>query len=121
MQIELEHQDDVCVVRIRGRFVTGADPEYLRTKTDEIKSRNCTKVLTDLHEMPFIGSTGIGFVVSMYISVTKRAGGRFVLAGANHRVREVFDLTRLSTVIPLAADTASGLAVCGQSTRNILM
>jgi anti-anti-sigma factor len=83
---------------------------HLRAKTDEIKSRNCTKVLTDLHEMPVIGSTGIGFVVSMYISVTKMAGGRFVLADANHRLREVFDPTRLSTVIPLAADTASGLA-----------
>jgi anti-anti-sigma regulatory factor len=42
--------------------------------------------------------------------VVSSLGGRFVLAGPNHRVRDVLDLTRLSTVIPVYADEASGLA-----------
>jgi anti-anti-sigma regulatory factor len=44
----------------------------------------------------------------------KIPGGRFVLIGANSRVREVLELTRLSTIIPLAADMSSGLAVLQQ-------
>jgi len=46
--------------------------------------------------------------------VVKIPGGRFVLIGANSRVREVLELTRLSTIIPLAEDMNAGLAVLQQ-------
>jgi anti-anti-sigma factor len=111
MLIEIESQDDVCILRLKGRFVTATDLDYLREQTDEIKIRNCGKLLVDLSEVSSIGSTVIGFFVDLYTSTTKKAAGRFMLAGANSRVREVLDLTRLSTLIPLAADTVSGLAV----------
>ena len=52
---------------------------------------------------------GIGFVVAIYTSISNR-GGRFVLVGALPVVRKVFDLTRSSTVIPIAPDFASGLS-----------
>jgi anti-anti-sigma factor len=67
-------------------------------------------VLADFNEVPYIDSTGIGFIVGVYTSVTNMPGGRFVLVGPSHRVREVLDLMRLSTIIPIAADEASGLA-----------
>lgn len=110
MFIEIESQSDVCILRLKGRFVTVTDPDYLRSKTDEVKTRNCSKLLVDLSEVSSIGSTAIGFVVGLYTTITKKADGRFSLAGANSRVQEVLDLTRLSTVIPLAADTGSALA-----------
>ena len=110
MLIEFDYKDDVCIIRPRGRFVTGSDAEYLRKKTDELKSCGRTKVMTDLHDVPYADSTGIAFIVGAYTSVTNSLGGRFVLVSPNPRVREVLDLTRLSTVIPIAADEAAGLA-----------
>jgi len=110
MLIEVERQSDVCVLRLKGSLVTGTDPEYLQAKAAEIKSKNCNKVLADLRELLSIGSTGIGFLVGIYTSVTKSPGGRFVLVSPSRRVREVLDLTRLSTVIPLVEDIASGEA-----------
>jgi anti-anti-sigma factor len=110
MVIELEFKDDVCILRNKGRFATGTDAAYLRTKTDEIKKSGRRKVLADFQDVPYIDSTGIGFIVGLYTSVTNMPGGRFVLAGPSHRVREVLDLMRLSTVIPIAADETSGLA-----------
>src|SRR6266849_1306442 len=110
MVIEIESQHDVCILHLKGGFVTATDPDCLRSKTDEIKIRNYSKLLVDLSEVSSIGSTVIGFVVDLYTSITKKDDGRFTLAGANSRVRKVLDLTRLSTVIPLAADVESGLA-----------
>jgi anti-anti-sigma factor len=107
MLIEVKPKDGLCLVRCEGRLVT-ADHEYLRAKKDEIKGANCKKVLADFSEVPDIGSAGIGFIVGLYMS-TKNSGGRFVLVGLRPRVREVLDITRVSTVIPLAADVASGL------------
>src|SRR5580698_4733973 len=108
MLVDIEHRENICFVRFKGRFVTGADRAYLTGKAVDIKNAQCRKVIADFHDVPYIDSTGIGFIVSVFTSVTKDAGGRFVLVGANQRVREVFDLTRLSSVIPMAADEASG-------------
>jgi len=108
MLIEVRQKDEICLVRCEGRLVTG-DHEYLHAKRDEIKGANCKKVLADFSEVLDIGSAGIGFIVGVYVS-TKNSGGRFVLVGPRPRVREVLDITRVSTVIPLAADIASGLA-----------
>jgi anti-anti-sigma factor len=114
MLIELQEKDDVVVLRFQGRIATGLDLEYLRTKLEEVRNRRSDKVLADFREVSSIGSTGLGFVVGVYTSVVKIPGGRFVLVGANPRVREVLDLTRLSTIIPLAEDMSSGLAVLQQ-------
>jgi anti-anti-sigma factor len=114
MLIELEQKDDIVIVRFQGRIATGADSEYLGTKLEEVRNRRSDKVLADFREVSSIGSTGIGFVVAVYTSVTKMPGGRFVLMGANSRVREVLELTSLSTIIPLADDMKSGLAVLQQ-------
>jgi anti-anti-sigma factor len=110
MLIEIEHGYEVCILRLSGRFLSGEEPGYASHKADEITSHDCNNMLVDLRELRSIGSMGIGFVVGVYISVTKRSRGRFVLVGANRRVREVLDLTRLSTIIPLATDLPSGLA-----------
>jgi anti-anti-sigma factor len=111
MLIELEFKDDICILRPKGRFATGADADYLRAKTDEIKKSGCLKVLADFRDVPYIDSTGIGFLVAVYTSVTNSMGGRFVLVGPNPRVREVLELMRLSTVFSTTADEASGLAL----------
>ena len=111
MLIEIEHGDEVCVLRLSGHFRSGEDPDYVRDKLDGIKSHDCNKMLADLRELQSIGSMGMGFVVGVYVYVTKRSGGgRFMLVGANQRVRAVLDLTRLSTIIPMATDLPSGLA-----------
>ena len=109
MIIELDQQDEVCVLRFKGRLASGQDLEYLWVKKEEIKKLNCGKMLADFHEVPSIGSMGIGFLVAIYTSVTRNSGGRFVLVGALPRVQQVLDITRMSTVIPLASDFASGL------------
>src|ERR1700681_1063760 len=121
MLIEVKPKDGICLVRCEGRLVT-ADHKYLHAKKDEIKGANCKKVLADFSEVPEIGSAGIGFIVSLYTS-TKNSGGRFVLVGLRPRVREVLDISHVSTVIPLAADIASGLVtLCdeglGASAKN---
>ncbi|HLX46542.1 MAG TPA: STAS domain-containing protein [Bryobacteraceae bacterium] len=117
MLVDIEHREDMCVVRFRGRFVTGADRAHLCGKVGEVKKSQCRKMMLDFHDVPYIDSTGIGFVVEVFTSVTKDAAGRFVLIGANKRVREVFDLTRLSTVIPMAADEASGIVALSEGSE----
>jgi anti-anti-sigma factor len=107
MIIEFQQKDGVCIMKMQGRLVPGAEPEYLRAKADELRALNCGKVLVDLSELIQIGSTGIGFIVSLYTSIAKDAQGQFVLVGMQPRVQAVFQLTRLDRIIPHAADMAA--------------
>jgi anti-anti-sigma factor len=109
MVIEFDNKEGVCILRFRGRFATGVDAAYLRSKADELKGCGSRKVLADFHDVPYVDSTGIGFLVGVYTTVTRTMGGHFVIVGPNARVREVLELTRLNSIIPMAADEASGL------------
>lgn len=108
--IEIEWQGDVCILRCHGSLLAGLDADYIQAKIEDIKQLNCTRVLADFQAVPSIGSTGIAFIVGVYTSIVKTAGGRFVLTGPAPMVQRVLEITRLSTVIPLAADLGSGLA-----------
>jgi anti-anti-sigma factor len=111
MSIEIEHGGEVCILRLSGHLRSGDDPVYVQEKAEEIRSHECRNVLVDLRELQTLGSMGMGFLAGVYVYITKRSGGgRFILVGANQRVRAVLDLTHLSTIIPMAADLASGLA-----------
>ena len=116
MLIELVQLDDACVVHLKGRFVTGGDMNHLYAKVSEIKNRNCRNVIVDMTEVPFIGSTGIGFLVGMYSSITRCPGGRFILASLHPRVLEVFEVTRVNTLIPIVADLETALAALRSET-----
>src|SRR5580700_8911788 len=111
MLIEIEQRDQVCILHCKGRLVAGAEMEYMQIKMDEIKRLACMKVLVDFQGVTSIGSMGVALVVGAYVSILRKPGGRFVVAGVNPLVQHVLDLTRLSTVLPLAPDLASGLAM----------
>jgi anti-anti-sigma factor len=110
MTIGIERAGERCILRLKGQFHTGADLEYLRIKSEEIKALNAREMLVDLHEVPSMGSSAIGFIVGLYTSVTKNPGGRFAMVGATPRVKEVFALTHLDTVIPSSDTLESALA-----------
>ena len=112
MRIEIEQQyDRVCILHCQGRFVPGPGMDYLETKLDQIEILEYTRILADFEGVTAIGSLGVSFIVGAYNSVVRQPGGRFVLAGANPRVRRVLDLTGLSTLILFASDLSSGLAI----------
>jgi|SRR5579864_3880175 len=109
MNIEIEWQNDLYIIRCKGRFIAGPEVEYMHAKMDEIQRLNSARLLVDFREVPAIGSMGVTFIVGLYTSVVSRSG-RLVLVGAAPLVRQALDLTRLSTVISLAPDIESGLA-----------
>jgi anti-anti-sigma factor len=118
MLVEFEHQGDVCVLRLHGRFATGQDSGYLRARSDEVKCSGYSKVLADFSQVSYIDSTGIGFLIGIYTSVLKTPNGRFVLANLNRRVREVLELTRLANVIPIYPDVESAFEALNEGEKR---
>jgi anti-anti-sigma factor len=109
MLIELERKDDVCIIRLRGRFAAGADAAYLRGKAEEVKAVGAQKVLADFTNVPYLDSVGIGFLIGIYTNVLKSSAGRFGIIRPNERVRAVLQLTKLTGVFPAFDDETSAL------------
>jgi hypothetical protein len=82
--IEIEH--GVQVVSCASRVISAPAKTafYISDKTEEIRSHNCINMVADVRELVSIGSMGMDFLVTIFVSLTKKTGGGgFVLAGAN--------------------------------------
>jgi len=102
MRLESQIRDGVCVLRLRGRFVTGSDAE-LACAQKSLQQTGIANAVVDLGAVPYIDSTGLAFVVELHKSLVSR-GGQLFLAAANERVREVLQMTRIGEIIPLFQD-----------------
>jgi len=71
----------------------------LESATDEVPA---VKNILDLTACPYMDSSGLGMVVSHMVHCRKK-GVKMIAAGMTPRVREVFKLTRVDSVVPIAA------------------
>ena len=104
--IQIELLGDLCFLHFKGRLQASARSDYLNAKMEEIKTLGCTKFLANFEDVTSLDCCGLSFIISL----NKTSDGRLVLMKTRPHVREVLDITRLSTVIPLTADMESALA-----------
>jgi anti-sigma B factor antagonist len=58
--------------------------------------------ILDLTNVSHMDSAGLGVILKYYVTAQKR-GHKLILAGLNDRVLELFKLTRVDSLIPIAA------------------
>jgi anti-anti-sigma factor len=110
--IKIELLGDLCLLHFKGRLHASAYSDYLNAKMEEIKTLACTKFLANFEDVTSLDCCGLSFIIRLY----KTSGGRLVLMKTQRHVREVLDITHLSTVIPLRSDIESALAaLCGEN------
>jgi anti-anti-sigma factor len=68
------------------------------------------KNILDMTACTSMDSRGLGLIATHLARCQKR-GVKLVVAGASHRVRQVFQITRMDSVIPLAATVAEAEAL----------
>ena len=57
----------------------------------------------DLSNVPYMDSAGMGLVMNHYVRCQTN-GTKLVVSGANNRVMDLFKVTKVDTVLPLAAN-----------------
>jgi anti-sigma B factor antagonist len=96
MQLSLETRDvgKVTIVRCKGRLVTGAETESLRTHIAWLL-RDRRAIVLHLGEIVFIDSSGIGTMVRTLTS-TRQVHGDLKLCDVPEHVSKVLQLTHLT-------------------------
>jgi anti-sigma B factor antagonist len=70
---------------------------------DELRNSDLPSVsILELSGVPYMDSAGIGAVIN-YFTHSRNRGSRLVVTGVNSRVMELFKLTGVHVVIPMAA------------------
>jgi len=91
--------DAVTIVAVTGELDMASAPR-LRQELVSLAAMGRRAVVIDLAGVDFLDSTGLGVVLGALKRV-RAAGGDLALARAEPQVAKVFDITRLSDIIPL--------------------
>ena len=108
MIIEVRFKDEVSIISLSGRFLAGSDGPFLRQKVKELIDAGTRKLLLDFSDVPYIDSTGLGFLAGARVTA-QSAGIPMVLASLNPHVRRVLDEVKLSQFFVIAEDEAAAL------------
>ncbi len=99
MQYEIENDEQVRIIRLRGPLDVSHALE-LRELLGEQIDGPAARVLIDLADVPLIDSAGIGVIVTAHRRAAG-AGAAFAIAAAGPTVRRVFSLTRTDRLVQL--------------------
>lgn len=102
---------------LSGKFLAGSDGPFLRQKVRDLIEAGTKKLVVDFSEVPYIDSTGLGFLAGARISA-QNAGVSVVLASLNRHVKRILDSVQLSQFFVIASDEAEALAKLQTSTAS---
>ncbi len=109
LQIEVRQAGGVTLVVLQGRATIGAGNDALVNKLRDVVDGGAQKVLVNLEGVSQIDSSGISTLVRNYVTLGKK-GGTLKLLKPIGRVKEVLDVTRLTSCIPSFDDEAKAVA-----------
>jgi anti-sigma B factor antagonist len=96
LEMETRASNDATILHCRGRFTYREEATAFSEKIAELLP-TARRIVVDLSGLEAIDSAGLGELVVVHMWV-KASGCALKLAGANARVRELFELTNLLSV-----------------------
>jgi len=109
--LDVIERDGATVLVVSGEVDVATAPQ-LRQEAVRLAGTGGARLVMDLSSVDFLDSTGLGVIVGVLKRV-RTHGGELAIAGAENHVRKVFDITRISDVLPMYAtvdEACEGLA-----------
>ena len=104
--VQLEKEGVICL-KIDGRLDAESAPEAETTVKGILKG-GTQRLLFDLSRMEYISSAGLR-VILMAVKELRNKKGKVVLCGLTPYVKEIFDVSNFSSIIPITDSVETGL------------
>lgn len=117
MRIQLQFSDDVAIVRLSGKFLAGSDGPFLRQKVTDLISAGTRKLIVDFSEVPYIDSTGLGFLAGAR-TTAQESGVDLVLSSLNLHVKKVLEGVQMSKYFVIAKDENAALGLLREGAES---
>jgi anti-sigma B factor antagonist len=102
---------DWWVVAVVGELDLATAPQ-LRQRLVGLISQGATRLAIDLRATDFIDSIGLGVIIGA-LKRLQPVGGELAVICSDHRIRTVFEMTRLDTIVPVHADVDEVVGIDG--------
>jgi anti-sigma B factor antagonist len=103
MKLSLREVSHVSVVDITGRITLGDETGQLRDTVANLIGQKKMKILLNLAGVDYIDSSGVGELVSSFITV-RNAGGDLKLLNLTPKVNDILNVMKLYTVFDIRDD-----------------
>jgi anti-sigma B factor antagonist len=90
----------ILLLDVRGQITLGEETGVIREKIKALLEAGHMRIIVDLAEVTYIDSAGLATLVWAYTS-SRKLGGNVKLLHLTKRVRDLLQITRLSTVFEL--------------------
>lgn len=107
MEINHRKEGDILCITIKGRLDADSSPEAEKSIKEALQD-NTNRLLFDLGPLEYLSSAGLRILLSASKEI-KRREGRVVLCALNEYVREIFEVSGFSTIIPIANSVEDGI------------
>jgi anti-anti-sigma factor len=95
--IQIEHRGDAAVIQPHGSLIGGDTTESLENAVETVLREPPKRLVFDFSRVDHINSIGMATVIRTHAACRKQ-GVAFYVVGAPERIRDVFDVTRISTL-----------------------
>jgi anti-anti-sigma factor len=95
--IQIEHRDGAAVIVPHGSLVGGDDTEQLENMIEEVLKDTPLRLVLDFADVEHMNSVGMAAVIRAHARCRRKGVGFFVIR-APERIRDVFEITRISTL-----------------------
>jgi anti-sigma B factor antagonist len=109
MEIEVRSEQQIKLIKLRGKLALGEPVDKLRETFDNLMDHGDIRVVLDLEEVPMIDSSGIGLLVRSLTSAKQR-GGSVKLLNPSKMTRQTLKMIGLISLFDVFEDPASALA-----------
>ena len=109
LYIHERREGDVAVLDLKGRIRINGGTLALHRSIRCLVEEGKTKILLNLAGVTHIDSTGLGELISSYITVSNK-GGQIKLVHLTERLKDIMTITKLLTVFDVYDNEPDALA-----------
>lgn len=103
LPIKVRDVGDVVILDLCDNLTICEDAATLHHTIRRLLDKRKTKILLNMAKVQWVDSSGLGTLVSMYVTITK-AGGQVKLLHVKHNIQEVLAITDLSEIFDTYED-----------------
>ncbi len=94
---------EISILKFDGEIIFEKSNDIKNKAKELLAANQVDKVIIDLENVPYLDSSGIGVVISLFKNVRERQG-ELVVAAPTEKVEKVIRLTMLDQIIKVYAD-----------------
>lgn len=98
--IKITFENEVAVLKFDGEVIFDNSNQLKEEAKKQLSTKEKIEdLLVDLSQVPYLDSSGVGVLLSLFKFMRNR-GGSMAISSPNDKIRRVFEVTKMTEIIP---------------------